>query len=147
MGINGNIKNRTKNVFDWVKEINTTKSHPDSFTDEDWDKFNSYVVHKVLSMNPNFLELVNEAQSLPPTSKKEIYSIYREFIPRNKQWYKYIKSKTKLPNKDLIELLRNYYNLSSREVIDYIKILDKEDIEALLTSLGKEEKEINKLLK
>ena len=136
-----------KTVFDWVKEINTKKSHPNSFEDKDFEVWNSYVVHKVLSMNPNFLELVNEVQSLPPTSKKEIYSIYREFIPKNKQWHKYIKSKTKLPNKDLIELLRKHYSLSSREVIDYIKILDKEDIETLLTSLGKDKKEIKKLLK
>ena len=148
MGTNGNMKNKTKNVFDWVKHINQYKTPPKKFSDEDWDKnFNSYVVHKVLSMNPNFLELVNEVQTLPPTNKKEIYSIYREFIPKNKQWYKYIKSKTKLPNKDLIESLKNYYNLSSREVIDYIKILDKRDIKNLLVSLGKDKKEIKKLIK
>lgn len=136
-----------KNVFDWVKEINTNKSHPNSFKDQDWEVWNSYVVHKVLSMNPKFTEIVNEVQVLPPTSKKEIYSIYRDFIPKNKEWHKYIKTKTKEPNKDLVEILKRYFILSTREVKDYIQILSKNNIKDILVSLGKEEKEIKKLLK
>lgn len=136
-----------KTVFDWTKEINTTKSHPDSFTDQDWEVWNSYMVHKVLSMNPKFTEIVNEIQTLPPTSKKEIYTIYRDFIPRNREWSKYIKSKTKEPNKDLVEILRDYFKLSSREIKDYIRVLSKDQIQDLLTSLGKDKKEIKKLLK
>ena len=71
------------NIFDWLKEINSTKSHPDSFTNQDWDVWNSYMVHRFLSMNPDYVELVNEIQMLPPTNKKQIYSIYREYIPKN----------------------------------------------------------------
>ena len=32
---------------------------------------------------------------MPPQEKRMIYNIYREFIPRNNQWNKYIKSKSK----------------------------------------------------
>ena len=135
------------NIFDWLKEINSTKSHPDSFTNQDWDVWNSYMVHRFLSMNPDYIELVNETQVLPPTNKKQIYSIYREYIPKNNKWSKYVKSNIKEPDKDLILQLKNYFKVSTREIKDYLKILDKKQVQSILVKQGLEEKEIKKLLK
>ena len=135
------------NIFDWLKEINSTKSHPDSFTNQDWEIWNSYMVHRFLSMNPNYIELVNEIQILPPTNKKQIYSIYREYIPKNNKWSKYVKSSTKEPDKDLTLQLKKCFNVSVREIKDYLKILDKKQIQSILIKQGLEEKEIKKLLK
>jgi len=136
-----------ENVFDWLKEINTKKTHSNEFTNQDWDTWNSYMVHRFLSMNPDFTELVNEVQILPPTSKKQIYSIYREYIPKNNKWSKYVKSSTKDPDKDLVEYLKNYFKVSTREIKDYLKILDKKEVQSILSKQGLEEKEIKKLLK
>jgi hypothetical protein len=135
------------NIFDWLKEINSTKSHPDSFSNQDWDVWNSYMVHRFLSMNPDYIELVNEIQVLPPTNKKQIYSIYREYIPKNNKWSKYVKSNIKEPDKDLTLQLKKYFNVSVREVKDYLKILDKKQVQSILVKQGLEEKEIKKLLK
>ena len=135
------------NLFDWLKEINYKKSPVDSFTDKDWDEFNAYMVHRFLSMNSDYLELVNEVQSLPPTDKKQIYSIYREYIPKNNKWNKYIKSTLKQRNKDLIQYLTNYFQLSTREVKEYLKFLGNEEVIKILSQLGIEDKEIKKLLK
>lgn len=136
-----------KNVFDWLKEINATKSHPDTFTNQDWDIWNSYMVHRFLSMNPDYIELVNEVQSLPPSNKKQIYSIYREYIPKNNKWSKYVKSSSKEFDKDLILQLKKHFNVSVREIKDYLKILDKKEVQSILNKQGLEEKEIKKLLK
>ena len=135
------------NIFDWLKEINSTKSHPDLFTNQDWDVWNSYMVHRFLSMNPDYIELVNEIQVLPPTNKKQIYSIYCEYIPKNNKWSKYIKSSIKEPDKDLTLQLKKYFNVSVREIKDYLKILDKKQVQSILIKQGLEEKEIKKLLK
>jgi hypothetical protein len=134
-------------IFDWLKEINTLKSHPDKFTTQDWDIWNSYMVHRFLSQNVNFIEIVNEIQLLPPTSKKQIYTIYREFIPKNNKWSKYIKSSNKEPNKDLVLKLKDYFKVSTREIKDYLKILSKKEIQDILNKQGLEEKEIKTLLK
>jgi hypothetical protein len=136
-----------KNVFDWLKEINSTKSHPDTFTNQDWDIWNSYMVHRFLSMNPEYIELVNEVQSLPPSNKKQIYSIYREYIPKNNKWSKYVKSSSKEFDKDLVLQLKKHFNVSAREIKDYLKILDKKEVQSILSKQGLEEKEIKKLLK
>ena len=136
-----------ENVFDWLKEINTKKTHPNEFINQDWDTWNSYMIHRFLSMNPDFIELVNEVQMLPPTNKKQIYSIYREYIPKNNTWSKYVKSSIKDPDKDLVEYLKNYFKVSTREIKDYLKILDKKEVQSILNKQGLEEKEIKKLLK
>ena len=136
-----------KSIFDWLKQINQYKGDVDSFTDKDWDQWNSYLIHRFLSMNIDFLPIVNEVQSYPPQSKKEIYSIYKEYIPKNNKWNKYIKSNTKQPNKELVNHLKDHFKVSFREVIDYLKILDTQEIDCILTNRGLNKKEIKPLLK
>ena len=51
-------------------------------------------------------------------NKKKIYSIYKEFIPKNNKWNKYIKSNTKEPNKELVEVLTKYFSCSKYSNID-----------------------------
>jgi Leucine-rich repeat (LRR) protein len=95
-----------KNVFDWLKAINTTKPPVESFTNKDWEVWNSYMIHRFLSMDCSNIELVNEIQEILPTDKEKIYSIYKEFIPKNNKWNKYIKSSFKQPNKDLVDYIK-----------------------------------------
>ena len=134
-------------IFDWIKCINTTKPPVESFTDKDWEVWNSYMIHRFLSMNPDYLEIVNYVQDLPPQEKKKIYSIYKEFIPKNNKWSKYIKSKTKEPNKELIEHLRDHLKCSSREAKESIGLLDATQISRILSNRGLNTKEIKPLLK
>ena len=133
------------NIFDWLKHINQYKTPVEKFTDKDWDVFNSYMIHRFLSMNRDFLEIVNFVQDYPPQEKKSIYSIYREYIPKNNKWNKYIKSSTKQPNNDLVDHIKDYFECSSKESKEYLGILSKKEVKNILISRGLEEKEINKL--
>jgi hypothetical protein len=134
------------NLFDWLKEINYKKSSVDSFTDKEWEEFNAYMIHRFISMNPDYIELVNEVQSFPPTEKQQIYQVYKEYIPKNNKWNKYIKSTVKQRNKDLIQYLTNYYQLSTREIKEYLQFLGDKEVIKILSQLGIEDKEIKKLL-
>jgi hypothetical protein len=136
-----------KNIFDWLKAINTTKPPVESFTDKDWEVFNSYMIHRFLSMNPNFLEVVNYVQDYPPQEKRSIYSIYKEFIPKNNKWSKYIKSKVKQPNIGLVDHIKDYFKCSSKESKEYINILDTPEINRILMERGLNKKEIKPLIK
>ena len=98
-------------------------------------------------MNPDYMELVNEVQIMDPRMKKEIYSIYKEFIPKNNKWNKYIKSKVKQPNKDLVDYIKNYFECSSKEAKEYIDMLGSMEIGRILTNIGLDKKEIKPLLK
>jgi type I restriction-modification system DNA methylase subunit len=136
-----------KNIFDWLKAINNTKPPVESFTSKDWEVWNSYMIHRFISMNPDYIEIVNYVQDLPPQEKRMIYNVYKEFIPKNNKWNKYIKSKTKEPNKELIEHLRDYLKCSSKEAKEAITLLDNTKISRILSNRGLETKEIKKILK
>jgi hypothetical protein len=136
-----------KNIFDWLKAINTSKPPVESFTDKDWEVWNSYMIHRFLSMDRSYIEIVNDIQEILPQDKKKIYSIYKEFIPKNNKWNKYIKSKIKQPNKDLINHIKDYFECSSKEAKEYIYMLDKPKISRILTDRGLDKKELKTILK
>ena len=135
-----------KNIFDWLKQINYHKQPPSSFTDKDWELFNSYMIHRFMSMNKDFIDVVNYVQEMPPQEKVLIYNIYREYIPKNNKWNKYIKSNVKQPKIELLEYLAQYWECSQREVKQYLNFLEDDIILSILGKMGVQQKEINKLL-
>lgn len=135
-----------KNVWDWLKQINSVKTDPAIFSDKDWELWNSYMVHRFMSMNSDYLELVNEAQKINPQNKKEIYSIYREYIPKNNKWNKYIKSNIKSQKQELLKYLSRYWECSQNEVKEYLNFLGDDEIIRILQRMGIQQKELNKLL-
>jgi hypothetical protein len=141
------LKDKTKNIFDWLQHITLYKTPASEFTDNDWENFNSYMVHRFISMSPYYVEVADYAQSMLPTMKKEIYNFYREMIPKRKVWLQYIKSKTKAVNKDLIEDIAKYYEVGITDATSYFKVMTKEEISIILNEMGKDSKEIKKLLK
>ena len=141
------MKDRTKNIFDWLNEITLYKTPAEEFTEKDWEKFNSYMVHRFVSMNLYYVELANLAQSLMPNNKKQIYNLYKEMIPKRKTFFKYIKSKNKQPNKELVEKISSYFKVGEAEGSSYIHMLGRDSIVSLLREMGIEEKESKKLLK
>ena len=140
-------KNKIKNIFDWLQHITLYKTPASEFTDNDWENFNSYMVHRFISMSPYYVEVADYAQSMLPTMKKEIYNFYREMIPKRKVWLQYIKSKTKTVNKNLIEDIAKYYEIGAADALSYIAVMTKEEISIVLSEMGKDNKEIKKLLK
>lgn len=139
--------NRTKNIFCWLKEITEIKTPAAEFTDKDWDQFNSYMVHRFISTNELYTELADLAQSLMPNNKRDIYNLYKEMIPKRKAYFRYIKTKMKSPNKELVEKISFYFKVGSDEAASYIEMLNKDDLNTILKEMGGEDKEIKKLLK
>ena len=92
------------------------------------------------------IELINEIQEILPQDKKKIYSIYKEFIPKNTKWNKYIKSNIKQQKKELLEYLSRYWECSQNEVREYLNFLGDDEILRILGRMGIQQKEINKLL-
>ena len=134
-------------IFNWLEEITVKKTPPNDFTQEDWDDWNSYMVHRFLSMNINYIDIVNFVQSINPQNKKEIYSVYREYIPKNNKWNKYIKSNIKKHNDILLKYLSEYWECSRNEVREYLNFLGDDEVLRILTSIGLNQKEIKPLLK
>lgn len=140
--------NKAFSVFDWVKAIIDTKSSWDTFTLDQQKQFNNYMIHRFLSMNPKYVEVVNYVQSLNLKESKKLYEVYCYMIPKSKNTYSaYIKSTTKKSYPEVNKYVAEYFECSSSEAEEYISYTDKKWLENILIAKGIDDKEIKKLLK
>ena len=140
-------KKQIKNIFGWLEEITVNKSPLSSISDESWDTWNSYMVHRYVSMNQDYVDIANLVQKINPQNKKQIYSIYKEMIPKRKMWLKYIKNEAKKEQKELEEYIAKYFDCSLGEAEYYIDILRGTGVREILNEMGVESKESDKLIK
>jgi hypothetical protein len=141
------VNNKKMDIFDWLKEITYNKSPWNSFTEEDRESFNPYMVHRFLSMNPDYVDFVNTVQVVPYDSKEKIYNIYLYTIPKKDMFLKYIKSTKTKTKEELLNHLASYYECSLREADEYYHMHHSDTIKSILKKKGIDEKEIKKLLK
>jgi len=134
-------------IFDWLNQITYDKQPWNSFTEEDKKSFEPYMIHRFLSMNPEYIEFVNLVQTFPYTDKEKIYNIYLYMIPREKMFLKYIKSSLKKKQEKLLGYIASYYECSLGEANEYIDILRENGVKDILNKMGVDEKEQKKLLK
>lgn len=97
-------------------------------------------------MNPNYVELVAEVQELQ-LPKENLYQFYCKTLPKQKFFNKYQKPAKQQYSKEIVNLLSEYFQASTREVLDYCDILSQSDITDIILQLGKDDKELKKLLK
>ena len=133
--------------WDFIKHLTVNKTPWKSYTEDEKNDFNSYMIHKVLSMDENYIELANIVQKMPPTSKEQIYNVYLNILPKKSLYSKYIKSTTKSYSSELLTQIAYYFQCSKKEASEYITILSKSDVENILTELGLDDKVKKTLLK
>lgn len=135
------------NIFGWLNEITLYKTPVENISEESWEKWNSYMINRYVSMDIQYIELVNYVQTIPYDNKKQIYQIYREMIPKRKVFLKYLKSNRKKKNAELADYVAKYFECSLGEADEYIDILRDKGVTGILHEMGVEDKEIKKLLK
>jgi len=134
-------------LFDWLKELTGKKRDWDSFTDKEKESFNPYMINRFLSMNQPFIELVNYVQTIPYTEKEKYYTVYKELLPKQNVWLKYIKSKMKQPTTELVDALSKIYECSTREAANAVITLDNDDLENILYKAGYQPNDVAKMFK
>jgi hypothetical protein len=141
-------KPKSFTIFDFIKAIIDTKPEWKSFTPEQQKTFNNYLVHKFLSMNPKYIEIVNYIQGLNIDSSQKLYEVYCFMIPKSKNTYSpYIKSTNKTSTPETSKLVAEYFECSLTEAEEYISLTDSKWLENILVAKGVDEKQVNKLLK
>lgn len=140
-------KKEIKNIFEWLNEITLYKTPVEEISEESWNVWNSWLVHKYVSMDIRYVELANYVQTLPYENKQQTYLIYREMIPKAKTFLKYVKSRTKRQPATLVEYVAKHFECSLGEAEEYIDLLREHGVRQVLYSMGIEDKEVTKLLK
>ena len=134
-------------IFNWLEQITYEKKDWKSFTEDQQSSFNSYMVHRFLSMYEGYIDITNVVQKFPYTEKETIYNTYKSMIPKKKMFLKYIKSTRKKTSDSLLVHIADYFTCGFGEAEELTYILRKEGVHHILSQHGIEEKEIKKLLK
>jgi len=137
-------------IFDWINQMLVTKKHWDEFTEDEQKKFSPFIINRWLSMDKDFIEIVNVFQkySIGTLEPREVYKWYCDILPQGKRFNKYIKSKKdKKYDSELTSLLTNYFECSKLEVNQYLKLIDKKELKEILEKYGLDKKKITRLCK
>ena len=134
-------------LFDWLNELTFNKREWSSFSEDQRESFNSYMIHRYVSMYIGYVEIANVAQKLPLTEKEKIYNIYKTMLPKKKMFLKYVKKQNKNTYEDLLQYVANYYHCSFGEAEEYIDIIREAGVRGNLWEMGVNEKETDKLIK
>ena len=137
-------------IFDWVNNILVTKKHWNEFTEDEQKKFSPFIINRWLSMDKDFIEIVNVFQkyAIGTLEPREVYKWYCDVLPKGKRFNKYIKGKkSKKYDKELIDLLSAYYEDSKLHTQQYLKLINKEELIEILEKYGKDNKTIRRLCK
>jgi hypothetical protein len=140
-------KKQVKDLWGWLNEITLYKTPVENISEESWDKWNSYMVNRYVSMDIRYVELVNYIQTIPYDNKQQLYNIYREMIPKAKTFFKYLKTNRKKKNTEVIEYIAQYFQCSLGEAEEYLDILRETGARRVLYDMGVSDKEADKLLK
>lgn len=117
-------------------------------TDDEKKLFNVFFIHRLLSFSNDLIELVNYVQIHSNIPKEIEYNIWLNILPNKKLYFNYIKkSKKKNNNETLVSFLSEFFQVSTKEIIEYLPLIPKKDLELLLSNNGFDKKSIKKLLK
>ena len=144
------MSKKAKTIFQHLSGIKEKKESWESLSDMDKKSFSPFMINRWLSMNLDLLPIVNELQkyTIGTLSARDTYKLYLDFLPKRKTFDKYVKGKKESKyNKEVLQYLSTWYGVSQREVVDYLDIISKDEIIAILMKYGLTDKEAKKLLK
>ncbi len=137
-------------IFNWINEILVSKKHWNEFTEDEQKKFSPFIINRWLSMDKEFIEIVNYFQkySIGTLEPREVYKWYCDMLPKGKRFNKYIKGKKdKKYNTELIDIMVRHFECSKLQVKDYLDLIAKDELIEILEKYGMNEKTIKRLLK
>ena len=137
-------------IFDWINQILVSKKHWNEFTEDNQKKFSPFIINRWLSMDEEFIEIVNYFQkyAIETLEPREVYKWYCDILPRGKRFNKYIKGKKdKKYDKELIEIISNHFECSKLQTQEHLELIDKEELKSILEMYGLDKKKVKRLCK
>tara|TARA_B100000900_G_scaffold408397_1_gene422599 strand:+ start:70 stop:522 length:453 start_codon:yes stop_codon:yes gene_type:complete len=144
----------TKTLFDHITNVTSVQNpkYWDALTDADKKTWSNYMVHRFLSMNPNWIEILSEIQPYTQTLEpKQLYLALIGILPKGRYYMRYIKGKKANKYESwLVDLLIQDFMCSKKEAEDYCEILyatkeGRENIKYICEKYGIDKKQITKL--
>jgi len=135
------------NLFSWIDELFVKKRKWDSFSDEDKKKFSPFMVNRYLSMNDDFLPIINHFQKLTIEVMPigVVYKFYCSLLPKKKTFLRYLSGKKTKTNEKVVPFIQEYFEASKLQASEYYNLMTTDELKSLLKKYGKSDKEIKKM--
>ena len=110
------------NLFKWIDELFTKKRPWDSFSEEEQKKFSPFMVNRYLSMNNDFLPIVNHFQKLTieVMPHSAVYKFYCSLLPNKKTYLGILVVKKQRSTKRLFLSFKNTLRLARYKLVNTI---------------------------
>ena len=132
-------------IIDWMNQLLIHKKHWNDFTEDEQKKFSPFIINRWLSMDTEFIEIVNIFQkyAIGTLEPREVYKWYCDVLPKGKRFNKYIKGKRdKKYDKELIQIISEHFQCSKLQTHEYIELINKEELKNILEMYGIDKKKI-----
>tara|TARA_Y100001963_G_scaffold108400_1_gene149859 strand:+ start:4383 stop:4811 length:429 start_codon:yes stop_codon:yes gene_type:complete len=137
-------------IIDWMNQLLVHKKHWNEFTEDEQKKFSPFIINRWLSMDAEFIEIVNFFQkySVGLLESREIYKWYCDILPKGKRFNKYIKGKKdKKYDPELIDIICKDFQCSKLEAKENLSLISKEQVSHILNKYGTDPKKIKTICK
>lgn len=144
----------SKTLFDHIKAVTQFQDpkYWDKLEESDKKTWSNYMIHRFLSMNPDWIEVLSEIQPYTQILEpKQLYLSLIGIIPKGRYFLKYTKGKKDNKYESfLVDLIKQDFMCSSKEAEDYCEILystreGRENIKYICERYGIDKKQITKL--
>ena len=135
-------------IIDWMNQLLVHKKKWEDFTEDEQKKFSPFIINRWLSMDKDFLEIVNIFQkyAIGTLEPREVYMWYRDVLPKGKRFNKYIKGKSeKKFDKELVEIMSKYFECNKLQTKQNLELISREELKSILEMYGKDKKTIKRL--
>ena len=143
-----------KSLFDHIKAVTQFQDpkYWDKLEDDDKKTWSNYMVHRFLSMNPDWIEVLSEIQPYTQVLEpKQLYLSLIGIIPKGRYFLKYTKGKKENKYESfLVDIIKRDFQCSIKEAEDYCEILystreGRENIKYICEKYGVDKKQLTKL--
>jgi len=144
----------SKTLFDHIKAVTQFQdpNYWDKLEESDKKTWSNYMIHRFLSMNSDWIEVLSEIQPYTQTLEpKQLYLLLIGLLPKGRHYLKYTKGKKVNKYEDwLVDLLKEDFMCSLKEAEEYCEILystreGRENIKYICERYGIDKKQITKL--
>lgn len=142
-------KPKVKSLFDHVNEIRVGKNpkYFETLSNEDKKTWSNYMVCRVLSMQTDLIDVINDLQYYQDkTTPEQFYRVCIASTPKGKGYFPYIKNSTEKYNKSLLTFLCMHFQDSTRNIVEYMKLIPRDEVRSILRKYGHSEDQIEDMI-
>jgi len=122
------VKIKTKSIFNHSDAVFSEQdpNYFDKMGESDKKSWTNYMINRILSMQPNYVGVINMIQKYSPILKPELYyKVLIGAIPKTqRQWNPYIKARTEIKfEPEIVGIFCKHFEIGSSDALDYLQIL------------------------